>query len=162
MYIFGCFIIFIELFYPIFTKEFLWVKIEMPFLQTPEQIIQQIIQPYTKHPYQPRTTRTTRTKELIEILSQNKLNNITPISPITPIMIPLRRLCCEKSQDIARCGRDFDADNKNPSGKPVYILLKYLGNTKRRCFVLLKSDLPGYYRQINIRNVPKCSQNVLS
>jgi hypothetical protein len=52
----------------------------------------------------------------------------------------------KKSQYIAHYGRDFQADTKNPAGKPVTALIKHIKDTKRRCFILLKSELPGYYR----------------
>jgi hypothetical protein len=52
----------------------------------------------------------------------------------------------KKSGYITHYGIDFDADDNNPSGKSVTSLLKYIKDTPRRCIVLLKSELPGYYR----------------
>jgi hypothetical protein len=52
----------------------------------------------------------------------------------------------KKSRYIARYGRDFEAGAKNEAESPVTSLLKHIIDTKRRCFVLLKSELPGYYR----------------
>ena len=52
----------------------------------------------------------------------------------------------KKSQYIAHYGSDFETNADNPSGKTVHSLHKHIKDTTRRCFVLLKSELPGYYR----------------
>ncbi|MCF7919093.1 MAG: hypothetical protein K9N06_04175 [Candidatus Cloacimonetes bacterium] len=51
-----------------------------------------------------------------------------------------------KSKYIAHYGRDFAADENNPSGKPVYNFPKCIKNSTRKCFMLLISELPGYYK----------------
>jgi hypothetical protein len=50
------------------------------------------------------------------------------------------------SKYIARYGRDFKADDKNPAGKPVNTFLKRLKKVNRRCIVLINNEMPGYYR----------------
>ena len=52
----------------------------------------------------------------------------------------------ENSKYIAHYGRNFEADKKNPADKPVTSLLKHIKDTTRRCFVLIKKEMPGYYR----------------
>jgi len=62
---------------------------------------------------------------------------------ITPSNI---RNLLKKSKYIAHYGNDFKANTNNPAGEPVISLLKYFKETPRRCFVLIKDELPGYYR----------------
>ena len=52
----------------------------------------------------------------------------------------------KKSKYIARYGRDFSVDPKNPNGKSVTILFKKIDHVSRRCFVLVKDEMPGYYK----------------
>jgi hypothetical protein len=52
----------------------------------------------------------------------------------------------KKSQYIAHYGRDFDANAKNPAGKPIYTYFKRIEQVSRRCIVLINDELPGYYR----------------
>ena len=52
----------------------------------------------------------------------------------------------KKSRYIAHYGSDFKENANNPAGKPVYALYKRVEQITRRCFVLVKDDMPGYYK----------------
>ena len=51
----------------------------------------------------------------------------------------------KKSRYIAHYGSNFEANAKNSAGEPVTAFLKHIKDTSRRCFVLIKSELPCYY-----------------
>ena len=49
------------------------------------------------------------------------------------------------SKYIAHYGSNFEANAKNSAGEPVFGFPKHIKDTTRKCFVLIKSELPGYY-----------------
>jgi len=52
----------------------------------------------------------------------------------------------EESDYMAVYGVDIDPPNKNMLGKPISSYIKKIGVKTRRCFVLRRDKLPGYYR----------------